>query len=109
MLFFYLVVAHFLFDFILQGELIAVNKNRHSNTELQKKVGWAYWMIAHSFVHGGAVAWITNNVWLGMAEVIAHFVIDFFKCEDKYDIHMDQMLHLWCKIAWVGIVVWGMM
>lgn len=108
MLFFYLVCAHFLFDFILQSETVAINKNRNSRTELQKEVPWTMWMFAHACVHGGAVAWITNNVWLGFAEVFFHFVIDFYKCEKKYDISMDQMLHLLCKIAWAGITMWMM-
>jgi hypothetical protein len=108
MLVFYLVCAHFLFDFVLQGETIAVNKNRHSKTDLQKHVPWQYWAVAHAFVHGGAVCWITNNVWLGIAEVVAHFTIDFFKCERKYDIHVDQMLHMWSKIAWAVIAMWSM-
>lgn len=102
---FYLIAAHALFDFPLQGEAVAINKNRNLKTELQKHVPWFYWMGAHSLCHGLAVAVITNCVWFGLAETIAHFVIDFGKCEQKYSIHIDQALHILCKIVWVLIII----
>jgi len=97
---FFLLAAHALCDFPLQGDATAINKNRNANTALQKSVPWQYWLLSHALIHGGAVALITQNVWLGIAETIAHFWIDFFKCEGKYNIHVDQILHVACKVVW---------
>jgi hypothetical protein len=87
MVFFLLLVAHAVVDFSLQGDTMAINKNPNSNTPLQKHVPWYYWLGAHAMQHAGAVALITNSVWLG-----------------KYNIHVDQFLHLACKITW--LLVW---
>lgn len=97
---FYLIAAHALLDFPLQGDAVAVNKNRHAKTELQNHVPWYYWMSSHALVHGAAVGLITHNIWLGFAETICHFVIDTLKCEKFYTIHTDQFLHICCKIYW---------
>lgn len=100
-----LLVAHAAFDYALQGDTVAINKNPNASTPLQQHVPWYYWMGSHALMHGGAVAVITNNVWIGIAETVAHFAIDFGKCAQKYTIHVDQLLHLVCKIAWVVIFI----
>lgn len=104
MILFLLIVAHAAFDYALQGDTVAINKNPNSKTELQKHVPWYYWMVSHALMHGGAVALITNSVWLGLAESVAHFFIDYGKCLKKYSIHGDQLLHIVCKIVW--LVIW---
>jgi hypothetical protein len=101
---FFLLVAHALFDFPLQGDAVAVNKSPLAKTELQKHVPWYYWLGAHALVHGGAVAYITGSVWLGLAETVCHSLIDYGKCLHKYSIHGDQLLHVVCKVIWV--VIW---
>lgn len=102
-LLFYFVVMHALLDFPLQGDTVAVNKNPHANTPLQKHVPWYYWLGAHALVHGGGVLIITGSTLLGVLETISHFVIDWGKCHYKYSIHVDQALHMLCKIVWVLI------
>jgi hypothetical protein len=59
----------------------------------------------HSLIHGGAVALITGRWWLGAAETIAHFSIDFLKCGGHIGHGTDQALHLACKIAWALIAI----
>lgn len=103
MVLFLLLAAHAAFDYALQGDTVAVNKNPNANTELQKHVPWYYWLGSHAFMHGGAVALITGSAWLGLAETIAHAAIDYGKCMSKYTIHGDQLLHLLCKIMWLAI------
>lgn len=100
-LIFYLIVAHALLDFPLQGDVVAINKSPKAKTELQKHVPWYYWMSSHALVHGGAVAFITNSVWLGLAETLCHFTIDYHKCQHRYTIHIDQLLHVVCKMIWI--------
>lgn len=97
----WLIVAHFVIDYPLQGDTTAREKNINSTTELQKLVPWYYWMTAHALMHGGAVALITGIPILGYSEALMHFLIDFGKCENAYNIHVDQMLHLLCKVAWL--------
>lgn len=103
-MFFYLIVAHAALDYALQGEAVAINKNRNAKTELQKHVPWYYWMGSHALMHGGAVELITGSIYLGIAETICHFAIDYFKCERKYTIHGDQLLHVICKVLW--LIIW---
>lgn len=98
---FFLFASHFLFDFPLQGDAVARGKNRNADKALYG-VPWAYWLTSHAFCHAMGVALVTGSVELGFCELLAHWVIDFFKCEGKYSIHVDQALHLLCKLAWIG-------
>lgn len=102
---FWLLVAHFVCDYPLQGDTTAREKNRHSDTPLQGFVPWPYWLTAHALMHGGAVALVTGSVVLGMAETACHWVIDFGKCEKWYSIHADQALHLACKVVWLLVTL----
>ncbi len=105
---FLLLCAHALADFPLQGEFIAKAKNRHTPAfnvpagQRPMKV-WLHALTAHSLIHGGFVYLITGSVAIGVAEVIAHWLIDFGKCENWYGIHADQGLHIACKFAWWGL------
>ena len=98
------IAGHALIDFPLQGDTTAVNKNRHAKTELQKHVPFIYWLASHAIIHGAAVGLITGNVFLGIAEAVAHGVIDYGKCEKWFSIHVDQFLHILCKVLWLFIV-----
>lgn len=101
---FLLIAAHAAIDYSLQGDVVAINKNPNANTPLQKHVPWYYWLASHALMHGGAVALITSSAGLGMAETAAHFAIDYGKCLGKYSIHIDQLLHMVCKLVW--LLVW---
>jgi hypothetical protein len=115
MILFYLLAGHALMDFGLQSESMALEKSRHSKTQLQKEVPWYYWLTAHSLLHGGAVAvitqslglGITQSLGLGIAETVCHWVIDFAKCEKRTNIHVDQALHVACKLIWYALIVNG--
>ena len=100
---FFLIVLHALLDFPLQGDAVAINKNPNAKTELQKHVPWYYWLGSHALIHGGGVALVTGSVGLGCAETICHFLIDYGKCQRKYSIHGDQLLHVVCKVVWFTI------
>jgi len=104
MVLFLLMVGHAICDYPLQGDAVAINKNPNANTPLQKHVPWGYWMLSHALMHGGAVALITGSVLLGVLETVAHFFIDYGKCKGRYNIHIDQLLHIICKSLW--FVAW---
>lgn len=108
-LMFWLLCGHALADFALQSDAMAKGKNRHRKTTPPPGATytpcWYYWLTAHALIHGGMVALITGSVGLGIAETVAHWCIDFGKCENWYGIHSDQYFHLVCKIVWWVIIL----
>jgi hypothetical protein len=96
-----LFFGHFLGDFPLQNEYMALGKdfNNPSNEH-----PWGL-LIAHCAIHGGIVGVITGYVWLGVAEVVAHFAIDSLKISRKTGFYADQILHLLCKMVW-GVIAY---
>ena len=101
---FWLIVGHAVADFALQSPDMAKGKNRNRTMEAppgQKYVPcWPHWLTAHALIHGGAVAAATGSVWLGLAETLAHWLIDFGKCENWYGPNEDQAAHIGCKVIW---------
>ena len=108
-LFLKLLIGHALVDFALQPTSMALGKNRNRKLD-DSPYGhdyfpnWAYWLSAHAFIHGGAVWLITGNIYLGLIEIILHWIIDFAKCENWTNIHVDQILHLVCKVIYLFII-----
>lgn len=101
---FWLVFGHMLADYPLQTDFIAKGKNR--NTAIPG-VPWYYIMTAHAFMHGGAVGLFTGSMVLAFAETVVHFFIDVAKCEGYTNIHVDQALHIVCKLLWVILLLTG--
>lgn len=101
--FWWLLVGHAVADYPLQGEAMATEKDRHSKTPLQIYVPWFYWLSAHALIHGGVVALVTQSIWLGVAETLVHWFLDFIKCEGWTNIHQDQALHVACKGVWAAL------
>ena len=68
---------------------------------------WFYWMSAHALIHGGVIALVFPEFWyLGLIEVIIHFIIDFMKCQNKLNPHQDQLLHFVFRIMYlINIVI----
>lgn len=97
--FFLLICGHALGDFALQNDFVAKFKSRHAAFYTGETV-WPYVLGAHSLIHGLIVFLITKNIYFGIAETLAHFLIDFVKCENKIGFHTDQWLHVCCKILW---------
>lgn len=110
----WLLVGHAVADFWAQSDALAQMKNRNRpNTRVppgqKPQVMWPYALTAHALMHGAAVSGLL--LWFGvdpvvafnllLAETIAHWLIDFGKCENWYGIHLDQCLHVLCKILWV--------
>lgn len=101
-LLFCLLVGHALADYPLQGDFLSKAKNRMNPIP---GVPWWQALAAHSLIHGGFVAYLTGSVWLGIAEIAAHFVIDDLKCRGRISFNMDQAAHLVCKVAWTALAV----
>ena len=111
-LLFFLLAAHALMDYALQSETIATCKCRDCESPIAKTVPWYYWLTAHTILHGAAVGVVLHWFQYGwntvaayaLAETVLHWLIDFGKCEKRYSIHVDQALHIVCKLAWVALL-----
>lgn len=96
-----LVMGHFLADFALQNDRMAVEKCPGKAVVLP----WGWWLTAHAAIHGFVVAWITGLPLLGLAEWLVHACIDLGKCRGCYRLNLDQTLHLLCKLLW-AVLAW---
>lgn len=110
---FALVIGHAIGDFAIQPDFLAIGKNRHADLskyfgENNTPVGlWIHALTAHSLIHAGAVWLITGSVLLGAIELVLHVIIDFVKCEGKTSFALDQVLHYFCKLAYVVVLYFG--
>lgn len=98
---FYLLAWHALADYPLQGDFLAKAKNRLAPIP---GVPWWQALSAHALIHAAGVAFITGNLWLGLFELVAHWLIDDAKCRGKLTFNQDQALHAVCKLGYVAIL-----
>ena len=109
MLLFQLLIGHAVADYWGQSGDMARGKNRH-NVPMNVPPGqvpkalWWHWLTAHALIHAGAVLVVTGSVWLGLAELVLHWCIDFAKCENWTGPTQDQLLHVACKVLWSVLV-----
>lgn len=68
-------------------------------------VPWYYCMFGHCATHAVGVYVVTQNIWLALTELVLHWFIDDAKCRKWTSIHLDQMLHVWCKLLYVAILM----
>ncbi|MFB2549971.1 DUF3307 domain-containing protein [Ensifer soli] len=94
-----LLAAHWVCDYPLQGAFLAEAKARGPLR--------LYHLVAHAGIHGAAVALVTGNVWLGVAEWAAHTAIDEAKVRGRIGFATDQALHIACKALWFALVAAG--
>ncbi len=97
-LLFKLLCMHALCDYPLQGDFLARGKN-HLNPI--PGVPWWQCLTAHAFIQAGGVYLVTGKIELAVAELVAHWLIDFGKCSNRYGFNEDQAAHVVCKIIWV--------
>ena len=118
-LLFILLCGHALADFALQGDAMAKGKNRHNKNIPPKgqklMLCWFYWLTAHALIHGLMVALLINSnicyssictysflygTWkYGLVAAGLHWIIDFAKCENWTNPHIDQLLHVLTIVA----------
>ena len=93
----YLLAAHWVADYPLQGDFLAKAK--------QSGPLRIYHLIAHAGIHGGAVALVTGSLFLGLVEWVAHTIIDELKVRGKTTFAQDQAAHIICKIFYVLFLI----
>lgn len=103
-LLFLLLVAHALCDYPLQGDFLAKAKNR-----LAPIAGVPWWqaLVAHALIHAGAVYLITGSAAFAVVEFVAHAAIDDAKSAGRINYNSDQLLHVWCKVAYCVAIAYG--
>ena len=95
-----LAMAHFVGDFVLQSDRMAIEKCPGKD----KTLHWSWWLTAHSSTHGLFVSLITGMPILGFCEFVAHFIIDWMKPKYSLSLSLDQSLHLLCKLIWLMFI-----
>ena len=108
-LLFAFLIGHALADFPLQGQFLAVGKDRGGDlggiTGTSWPPGmWAYCLTMHSLIHAGAVWFISGSVVLGLVEFVLHWFIDKAKSANLTGFYTDQILHALCKIGYVVVL-----
>jgi hypothetical protein len=93
---FWLLVLHALADYPLQGDYLSRAKRRNSGFDLP----WWMALLWHAFIHAGAVALVTGQIELGLAELVVHMAIDYLKCANRFGFTTDQALHVAFKGLW---------
>ena len=96
-----LTLAHFVCDFVLQSDRMAVEKSSGRDVTLY----WGWWLSAHAATHGLAVALLTGIPVLGLMEMFLHAIIDWAKIRFRLTLMLDQSLHLLCKLIWVSLLL----
>jgi hypothetical protein len=97
-----LVIGHALCDFPLQSAWMAQAKS-HRHQPIAGEIIWPGVLGAHCALHAGAVWLITGSAALAAAEFVAHFVIDYTKCDGRLSFNQDLALHIGCKALWVAV------
>lgn len=100
---FLLLGCHAFGDYVFQSDWVGKYKNRHNAKDLEPyglKDAWWYVLPCHGLTHGVLVYFVTQSLWVGIAEFVIHTVVDFLKCEKKITFHQDQIIHLACKFFW---------
>ena len=93
-----LLLGHCLGDFPLQGDFLAGAKNPRLSMQ---GVPWWIALTAHSIIQAGIVGLVTGSLTFGIAEFLAHWIIDFAKCHNRFGFAFDQLLHVACKVIWI--------
>jgi hypothetical protein len=113
--FFALAIGHAFADFAWQSQFMAVNKNRNlvpkDTDDGAPSSMWIHVLMAHCLVHAGVVWYILGSFKLAWAfavvELVAHWIIDFYKCDGKTSFNVDQGLHYLCKAVYVTVIALG--
>lgn len=101
---FLLMVGHFIADYPLQGDFLARGKN-HTNPI--PGIPWYHCLVAHSFIHAGAVYIVTGSLMLALLELVVHTFIDYEKCDGSLTYNQDQFLHFLTKVLIAIIFVFS--
>lgn len=103
--FFLLMFGHFVADYALQSPFTAREKSHlngrdPAHPEQKCLAPWYQVLLAHCWLHAGAVFLATQSLTLALFELAAHWCIDYSKCAKRLTFNQDQVLHYACKAVW---------
>lgn len=96
-----LLLGHAFADSLLQPPGLSQGKRSSRASERWRSLA------AHGAIHGFFVAIILSPL-LGLAEMIAHAMIDRSKGRGMISNEIDQILHVACKCIWLGLYLKGL-
>lgn len=95
----YLISAHALADYPLQGDFLAKAKNR---TAPIPGVPWWQALAAHAAIHAGFVLAISGSLTCAAVELVVHALTDDAKCRGHISYNTDQAIHVMCKVVYAA-------
>ena len=104
-----LIMGHMLGDFPLQGQFLALGKERSYWTGQDAPAGankgmWVYCLTAHSLIQSGIVWILTGSLLLCLIELVLHWLIDLSKGEGHISLATDQILHIGTKVVFATAI-----
>lgn len=101
---FLMLAGHALCDYPLQGDWLSKAKN-HKLSLVPGEIIWPMALASHASMHAAMVYLVTGWWVVGALEFIAHTAIDYAKCDGRISYNQDQLLHIICKVLWIGLIV----
>lgn len=95
----YMIAAHFLLDYALQGDWMSKAKNPNASLVPGERI-WPLALFGHALLHATAVQIITGSWFLFTMELIVHWATDYAKCKGRFGYNTDQRIHIACKLAY---------
>jgi len=107
-------LCHWLADFGLQSDTMAIRKNWRNDEKMEKEwikknpdrpyqSKWIYYLTGHAWIHGAVIYLFTGILWITIVEIFVHFLVDMLKISGFTQIHQDQLIHLMSKLCYVFI------
>lgn len=100
----WMLVAHALADYPLQGDWLSRAKNRTLDLVPGERI-WPGALAAHAAIHAAGVKLATGSWALAACEFVAHAAIDHTKCAGRLSYNADQALHVACKLVWFAAFI----
>lgn len=100
----YMIAAHFLLDYALQGDWMSKAKNASLDLVPGERI-WPLALFGHALLHATALQIITGSWVFFAAELICHGLTDYAKCKGRFGYNVDQYVHLGCKIGYAGLLL----
>lgn len=97
----YMVAAHFLLDYALQGDWMSKAKNVSLDLVPGERI-WPLALAGHALIHATAVQIITGSWLLFTIELVIHTLTDYSKCRGRFGYNADQYIHIGCKVAYAA-------
>ena len=100
----YILAAHALCDYALQGDWLSKAKNPSLDLVPGERI-WPLALASHALIQAVAVQIITGSWLLCAVEFAIHFAIDYSKCRGRFGYNVDQYLHIACKVGYALLIL----